>query len=188
MSCVVYEYRWSVILSCIKLYVLILSDLSANPICIFFKSLLIFKFLSYSNWYNLLLSIFKAAALFRIWLRSVWQSTTRPEGVWYILTAESVVLTCWPPAPDDRRVSTFKSFSSIFISTSSKVGRIETADVEVWIRPALSVLGTRWTRWTPDSRFSVLYAEGELIKIDPWRRPPKMRRNRLWWWKWKMNN
>ena len=39
-----------------------------------------------------------ARALFWCWERSFWQETTRPVGRWVILTAESVTLTCWPPA------------------------------------------------------------------------------------------
>ena len=32
--------------------------------------------------------------------------TTIPVGRCVILTAESVVFTCWPPAPEDLKVST----------------------------------------------------------------------------------
>jgi hypothetical protein len=31
--------------------------------------------------------------------RSFWHWTTMPVGLWVIRTAESVLLTCWPPAP-----------------------------------------------------------------------------------------
>ena len=43
-------------------------------------------------------------ALARFWCcdRSFWQDTTTPVGRWVIRTAESVTLTCWPPAPCDR--------------------------------------------------------------------------------------
>jgi cytoskeletal protein CcmA (bactofilin family) len=34
--------------------------------------------------------------------RSFWHCTTMPVGSWVMRTAESVVLTCWPPAPDAR--------------------------------------------------------------------------------------
>ena len=37
--------------------------------------------------------------------------TTIPDGKWVIRTAESVLLTCWPPAPDDRKVSMRMSLS-----------------------------------------------------------------------------
>ena len=43
-----------------------------------------------------------AFALFWCWLRSFWQDTTIPVGKWVRRTAESVLLTCWPPAPDER--------------------------------------------------------------------------------------
>jgi hypothetical protein len=33
---------------------------------------------------------------------SFWQETTRPVGRWVIRTAESVVLTLWPPGPLER--------------------------------------------------------------------------------------
>ena len=36
------------------------------------------------------------------WLRPVWQATTMPVGTWVMRTADSVLLTCWPPAPDER--------------------------------------------------------------------------------------
>ena len=43
-----------------------------------------------------------AMALFLCWERSFWHWTTMPVGMWVIRTAESVVLTCWPPAPEAR--------------------------------------------------------------------------------------
>ena len=36
------------------------------------------------------------------WLRSIWQDTTMPVGMWVRRTAEEVLLTCWPPAPLER--------------------------------------------------------------------------------------
>ena len=57
-----------------------------------------------------------ARALFWCWLRSFWHETTIPVGRWVRRTAESVLLTCWPPAPDDRYVSIRRSFSSMSIS------------------------------------------------------------------------
>ena len=73
-------------------------------------------------------------------------------------TAESVVLTPWPPGPDERYTSTLMSLSSTFTSTSSASGRTATVTVEVWMRPADSVAGTRWTRCTPRSNLSRLQA------------------------------
>jgi len=37
-----------------------------------------------------------------IWERSFWQVTTMPLGMWVIRMADSVLLTCWPPAPLER--------------------------------------------------------------------------------------
>ena len=48
-------------------------------------------------------------ALFLCWLFSSWISTTRPVGRWVIRTAESVVLTDWPPGPDERLTSIRRS-------------------------------------------------------------------------------
>ena len=44
----------------------------------------------------------QAVARFLCCERSFWQATTMPVGMWVMRTAESVVLTCWPPAPDER--------------------------------------------------------------------------------------
>ena len=46
--------------------------------------------------------IFIATSRFWVCDRSFWQVTTIPEGLWVNLTAEDVLLTCWPPAPDAR--------------------------------------------------------------------------------------
>ena len=62
-----------------------------------------------------------AIARFLIWLRSFWQETTMPVGRWVMRTADSVLLTCWPPAPEERKVSTRRSLSWISISTSSSI-------------------------------------------------------------------
>ena len=69
-------------------------------------------------------------------------------------TAESVVLTDWPPGPDERKTSMRRSFSSILTSNSSASGSTATVAAEVWIRPDPSVAGTRCTRCTPNSNFS----------------------------------
>ena len=66
-------------------------------------------------------------------------------------TALSVLLTCWPPAPEARKTSMRRSLSSISTSISSASGRTATVAAEVWMRPCVSVCGTRWTRWTPAS-------------------------------------
>ena len=43
------------------------------------------------------------------WLRPVWQATTVLVGMWVMRTADSVLLTCWPPAPDERYTSVRRS-------------------------------------------------------------------------------
>ncbi len=43
-----------------------------------------------------------ACSLFCSWLFSFWQDATIPVGRWVIRTAESVVLTDWPPGPEER--------------------------------------------------------------------------------------
>ena len=49
-----------------------------------------------------MLGTFVALDLFLCCERSSWHSTTRPVGMWVMRMAESVLLTCWPPAPDER--------------------------------------------------------------------------------------
>src|SRR5699024_10706586 len=81
--------------------------------------------------------------------------TTVPVGRWVIRTAESVVLTPWPPLPDDRYTSILRSDSSISTGpTSSGSGKTSTPAADVCTRPWDSVTGTRCTRWTPPSNFS----------------------------------
>ena len=72
-----------------------------------------------------------------------------PVGLWMICTAESVVLTPWPPLPEARQTLISNSSGLISMSTSSASGRTATVAVLVWMRPCASVAGTRWTRWTP---------------------------------------
>jgi hypothetical protein len=60
-----------------------------------------------------------------------------------------VVLTLCPPLPPEQKVSMRRSFSLMTMSTSSASGITATVQAEVWIRPWVSVLGTRWTRCTP---------------------------------------
>ncbi len=74
------------------------------------------------------------------------------------------MLTDWPPGPELRLTSIRRSFSSsISTSSSSASGITITVAVEVWIRPLLSVDGTRWTRWTPPSNLNRLYAPSPAI-------------------------
>ena len=86
-----------------------------------------------------------------------WDCTTRPVGRCVMRTAESVVFTHWPPGPPARYTSMRRSPSLISTSTSSASGSTATVAVEVWMRPWDSVLGTRWTRCTPDSNFMTEY-------------------------------
>ena len=51
--------------------------------------------------------------------RSVWHSTTMPLGRCVMRIAESVLLTCWPPAPEERNVSMRRSAGLISISSIS---------------------------------------------------------------------
>ena len=75
--------------------------------------------------------------------------------MWVILTADSVLLTFWPPAPWDLYLSTFKSAGLIFTSLVSTCGMTTTVAVDVWILPFASVFGTLWTLWTPLSNFNL---------------------------------
>ena len=98
-----------------------------------------------------------ADSLFCSWLFSFWQLTTMPVGRCVMRTAESVVLTLWPPGPLERKTSMRRSFGSISTSTSSVSGSTSTPAALVWMRPCDSVAGTRCTRCTPPSYFSRAY-------------------------------
>jgi hypothetical protein len=63
--------------------------------------------------------MFQAVARFLCWERSCWQATTMPLGMCVMRTAESVVFTCWPPAPEERNVSIRQSDSLISMSMRS---------------------------------------------------------------------
>jgi hypothetical protein len=56
-------------------------------------------------------------------------------------TAEYVVLTLCPPGPLEQNVSIRRSFSLIWMSTSSASGSTATVAVDVWMRPLASVAG-----------------------------------------------
>ena len=95
-----------------------------------------------------------AASLFCSWDFSFCMDTTIPVGRCVMRTAESVVLTLWPPGPEERKTSMRRSAASIWSSPgSSASGMTRTPAAEVWMRPWDSVTGTRWTRWTPPSYF-----------------------------------
>src|SRR5205823_8195588 len=110
---------------------------------------------SAASWASLAGSIRIARSLFCSCERSFWQDTTIPDGRWVIRTAESVVFTLCPPGPLDRNTSTRRSPGSIVTSVSSASGVTSTPAAEVWMRPCDSVAGTRCTRCTPPSHFSL---------------------------------
>ena len=67
-------------------------------------------------------------------------------------TAESVVLTLWPPGPLERKTSILSSFSGISTESSlSMSGMTSTAAKLVWRRPWLSNGLIRTRRWVPPS-------------------------------------
>ncbi|MPN60338.1 hypothetical protein SDC9_208066 [bioreactor metagenome] len=100
----------------------------------------------------------RALALLLCWLRPSWHSATMPVGRWTTRTAESVLLMCWPPAPLARKVSMRRSAGlSVMASASSGSGITATVQALVWMRPWVSVAGTRCTRWPPDSKRSAPY-------------------------------
>ena len=69
--------------------------------------------------------------------------------------ALSVLLTCWPPAPLARNVSTLRSASLISISiVSSTTGYTQTDANEVCRRAAASNGEIRTSRCTPASVFN----------------------------------
>ena len=82
-----------------------------------------------------------ADSLFWSWLFSFWQEATTPVGRWVMRTAESVVLTDWPPGPEERYTSIRRSLGLISTSTSSASGVTSTPAAEVWMRPCDSVAG-----------------------------------------------
>lgn len=103
-----------------------------------------------------------AFSRFLICERLSWQRTIMPVGMCMTCTAESVVLTPWPPGPLARQTSMRSSSGLMTRSTSCASGRTATVAVEVWMRPCASVAGTRWTRWTPLSKRRVLKTSSPL--------------------------
>src|SRR3569623_2637066 len=88
----------------------------------------------------------QACALFLCCERPAWQTTATPGGICVSRTADSVLLTCWPPAPPERIVSTRTSDSlmSILIELSP-TGKIAMLENEV-CRCALESNGEILTR------------------------------------------
>src|SRR6478735_2779552 len=92
------------------------------------------------------------AARFWIWLFSFCIDTTMPVGRCVMRTAESVVLTLWPPGPLERKTSIFSSFSGMSMESSlSMSGMTSTAAKLVWRRPWLSNGLIRTRRCVPAS-------------------------------------
>jgi len=76
-------------------------------------------------------STFMALALFLCCDFSSWQVTTMPVGICVMRTADSVLFTCWPPAPDARYTSMRRSSGRMSTSTSSASGITATVAAEV---------------------------------------------------------
>ena len=107
--------------------------------------------------------IFIAVSLFAVWLRSFCTETTMPLGMCVSRTAESVLFTCCPPAPDERNVSTRTSSSSISMpATSSSSGATITCPKLVWRRCAESNGLWRTRRCLPRSALRIPYALSPL--------------------------
>src|SRR5258708_36914939 len=97
----------------------------------------------------------QACALFLCWERPAWQTTATPVGMWVSLTADSVLLTCWPPAPPERMVSTRTSDSAISIlMLLSTTGKIATDENERGLLALGSSGEIRTSRCTPASVFN----------------------------------
>ena len=97
----------------------------------------------------------QACALFLCCERSCWQTTAMPVGMWVRRTADSVLLTCWPPAPCERIVSVRTSFSSMSIlMRSSTTGETTTLANDVCRRALESNGEMRTRRCTPASVLS----------------------------------
>ncbi len=100
-------------------------------------------------------SIFIARSRLACWLRSVWHAATTPVGTWVMRTADSVLLTCWPPAPEERYTSVFRSAGLIWMSMSSSTSGLTNTEVKlVWRRLSESNGDLRTSRCTPVSVFS----------------------------------
>src|SRR5580658_10775917 len=96
---------------------------------------------------------------FLCWLLSFWQAATRPVGRCVMRTADSVLLTCWPPAPLERYTSILRSAGLISMSILSSIsGDTNTEANDVWRRLPESNGDLRTRRCTPVSVRSQPYA------------------------------
>ena len=86
-------------------------------------------------------------------------------------TPDSTLLTFWPPAPLERKVSHLMAPSLISTSNSSASGSTATVAALVCTRPCVSVAGTRCTRCTPLSYFMIPYTPSpvtlKMISLYP---------------------
>ena len=85
--------------------------------------------------------IFIAIARFLCCERSFWQVTTMSVGRCVKRTAESVLLTCWPPAPDARNVSIRRSAGLMIISILSSTRGENEDRRERRMAPRVGVVG-----------------------------------------------
>ena len=105
-----------------------------------------------------------ARSRFWCWLRSLCTATTMPVGRCVMRTAQSVLLTCWPPAPEARYVSTRSSFSSISTLASSGTSGITSTSAKLVCRRFCESNGLiRTSRCTPRSLRSRPYAQRPSI-------------------------
>ena len=94
----------------------------------------------------------QAVARFLCCERSCWQATTMPDGICVMRTAESVRFTCWPPAPEARKVSMRQSDSLISILMRVVDHRIDPDAGEGRVPAGIGIEGEmRTSRCTPDS-------------------------------------
>mmetsp|Transcript_3698 Transcript_3698/g.12939 ORF Transcript_3698/g.12939 Transcript_3698/m.12939 type:complete len:213 (+) Transcript_3698:960-1598(+) len=113
-----------------------------------------------------------ALSRLRSCVRSSVQKMRIPVGLCCRSTAVSTLFTFCPPAPPDRAVVSVMSLGSMSTSTSSTSGITATDAVDVCTRPWVSVAGTRCTRCTPASHFSLLYTLSPVMPITTSRYPP----------------
>ena len=119
--------RWSVTRPCGKLYVRMRSERSPEPTWSLRDCASALSRFSRSAAIKRAFNNDIARERFLCCERSSWHSTTMPVGRCVMRIAESVLLTCWPPAPDARNVSMRSSAGlSSTASISSSSGRIAT--------------------------------------------------------------
>jgi hypothetical protein len=93
-----------------------------------------------------------ASARLRCCERSFWHCTTMPVGTWVMRIAESVLLMCWPPAPEARKVSVRRSAGiDLDLDLSSISGYTYRLAKLVWRPPEESKGDLRTRRCTPVS-------------------------------------